>query len=113
MVSTVKITRKRYPFTLAYYTEGAVTVADNGDKTVGPGEWSGGEACDAVPSGARQQEVAFEDGVVGNYTWHVILPKEGHRYSPGEKVRLTRYGLEKEYTVKGFMEYQFRRHVAL
>ena len=113
MVNAVKITRKRYPFGLSYYTEGAVTVAENGDKTVAEGEWSEAEACDAVPSGAKQHEVAFEDGVVGDYTWHVILPKDGHRYSPGERVRLVRYGMTKEYTVKGFMEYQFRRHLAL
>lgn len=109
----MQTTRKVYPFSLRYYVEGTPQTLANGDVIVPDGYWSDPVKCDIVPQGDRAYTSTFEDGAVDDYTWLVILPKTDHRFTTGERVEIDRYGIKKVYPVKGFMEYQFRLHIAL
>lgn len=79
---------------------------DNGDYHQGKSEWSEYINCDSVPSSGEANALIDTNGNKVNYSYVVYMSTNVKDFKFGEIVRLERYGIEYEYSVKGFQRYQ-------
>lgn len=99
------------PHTLSYCTVSNGYEDENGDWHEGTEKWSEPISCHAVPAG-KANEITFPDGTTHTYSYTVgRLDPDCREYKIGERVRLSVFGIEREFQVKGFHRYQLQSKI--
>lgn len=95
------------PHKLSYLVRSEGYEDENGDYHAGTTEWNDCERCDAIPNG-KEEQIVYDDGTVGKYTYTVKLSPTCREFKKGEKVRIEFFSSTKvlEFEVLGFQRYQ-------
>lgn len=98
---------KMKPHRLAYWQITDGYVDENGDNHEGQKTLVDCCECDMVPAGAAN-EITFEDGVADTYSYTIYLPADCPKFHRGDKIVVTHFDSQTEFTVKGFHRYQLQ-----